>query len=168
MNFEDTFVELQPEDHTVERILEIAKKYSDASGYPLESFLKDLDQRCHLYWDIFIIHENEVTAVLTGRMGLRDTKLTEQDLDDYLKRKEQTSEIKSQSIGELVDELYRKMDVSKVCITVNGDGVVLLNSAKLPTIDVSPLDADEITKVYEAMVLLEGLVQDDEDDGWGL
>lgn len=61
------------------------------------------------------------------------------------------------SIGSLVEKLYTLLSPSNITISANGAGQILISGDKIPTVDVTKLEADEITKAYEAMVMLEGL-----------
>ena len=60
-------------------------------------------------------------------------------------------------IGNLVEKLYTSLSPSNVTISVNGNGHIIISGDKIPTVDVTKLEASEITKAYEAMVMLEGL-----------
>ena len=103
-------------------------------------------------------------------------------LDDLLNDVNETNkhplyEVSNKSIGELIEDIYFKMNPTGVCITLSGDGTILLHGDNVPTVDVSKLEAEDIDKAYEALVMLEGLFvedgtkpinSDNEDDRWGL
>ncbi len=62
----------------------------------------------------------------------------------------------NKSIGELIERVYVNMIPTGVCITLQGDGTILLHGENVPTVDVSKLEAEGVDKAYEAMVMLEG------------
>lgn len=75
-------------------------------------------------------------------------------------------ELPSQSVGELVEELYSKLLPSDVTISINGNGQILLHSNTTPVVDVSKLSAEDIDKAYEVLVMLEGcFVEYNESEG---
>lgn len=69
---------------------------------------------------------------------------------------EESSKPRSQSVGELVEELSTKLLPSDVTISINGNGQILLHSNTTPVVDVSKLSAEDVDKAYEVMVMLEG------------
>lgn len=171
MNFKNTYIKLKDSDKSVERIKEIADKYSRASGCELESYLRQFHPSCNLKWALLTIHHNKIYTDVT-KWG-SPQEITEQDLDDYI-----TSQLHNNdedgisleditnaevlagnipdddSIGSLVKKLYTILAPSNISISVNVNRQILISGRNIHTVDVSNLGYKEITKVYEAMVTL--------------
>lgn len=178
MNFKNTYITLKDSDQTVERIKEIAEKYSEASGYELEDYLKG-ESVMSYHWEIITIAEGVIQVCYKGTFEKfnTDIEITEQDLDSYLAEvgessKESVEHIKEiaerysglpveappkDSIGSLAEKLYTTLPPSNITISVNGNGHILIHGDKIPTVDATKLAAEDITKAYEALVMLEGL-----------
>lgn len=94
----------------------------------------------------------------TPKGNVTENKLEEclDDVTEDNKHPTMSLELRSQSVGELVEELYFKLLPSDVTISINGNGQILLHSNTTPVVDVSKLSAEDIDKAYEAMVMLEG------------
>lgn len=65
-------------------------------------------------------------------------------------------DVKELSVGSLTEKLHQKLPPSTLQITVSGDGSVLLHGEGLPVVDVSKLEAEDIDKAVEALVMLQG------------
>lgn len=154
MNFKNTYITLKDSDKTVERIKEIAKKYSEASGYELEDYLKEYDSTDSPDWDYLLVTHVGMVAVSTRSFMTVTEEITEQDLDNYLA---EVGDSVEDSIGSLAEKLYTTLPPSNITISVNGNGHILIHGDKIPTVDATKLAAEDITKAYEALVMLEGL-----------
>jgi hypothetical protein len=101
------------------------------------------------------------TEALAESLGVSEDKLMDtfkdklEIPDDVMGRIKDTFE--DMTIGELVESVYLKIAPSDVCITIKGDGTILLHGETVPAVDVSKLEADDIDKAYEALVMLDGL-----------
>lgn len=99
------------------------------------------------------------TEVLAESLGVSEEELTNKFKDKLLEGENSHTK----SIGQLIEEVYLRMIPSGVCITLSGDGTILLHGEDIPTVDVSKLEAEDIDKAYEALVMLEGLFVEGEE-----
>ena len=81
--------------------------------------------------------------------------VTEDELmEEFNKHKEEHSK---PTLGELIEDLAYAMPASGVQVLITGDGKAFLTGEKIPTVDVTKLEAEEVDKVIEALVMCEGL-----------